>query len=638
MTSVTHTDSDKETKVLLIEDNPGDARLIKEYLKDSQGVSLHWTDSYQKGLQALELHVDSVVLLDLNLPDGEGLDMITVIRARFPSVSIVVLTGLPDDAKALEALQCGAQDYLVKGSTDAEELKRSIRYAVERKKIINELRFQKTLLECESEASPDGIVIALENGSLTSWNNQFLSMWKITKEEMLKFNAPSLLDRIGKLMTSEELFLTQSELLIQSQGDKKRDIYQLQDGRFIESYSAPVVDGTGRYFGRAWYFSDVTDRKKMERIKDDFINTVSHELRTPLAIIKGAVSNLRDGIIGALSEKQAHIIDITYKNTERLARLINDLLDLSRLESGKTQPKRKRTEVFSLIDDCLVNFLDEATERNLVIEKVISAELPPIYADADMFVQVLTNVLSNALRFARSKVRIVAKTSSALIDGSDQVMVEFRVEDDGQGISKENMSRLFNKFEQLQRPSGGAGYKGTGLGLAICREIIDLHQGKIWAESEEGKGSSFCFMMPKYDDENDFRNTLSAAIEKARVQNKQLMLLSLSINNHRDIKKVTGDAEFVQILNTIEEQVRLQALRKTDDIYHYTLKDFLIILPEVNSSIATSVADRIKKVIENCINKETSEQIQANISIALAGFPEDATSVENLMSLVFKKD
>ncbi|MDO8527791.1 MAG: PAS domain-containing sensor histidine kinase [Deltaproteobacteria bacterium] len=239
---------------------------------------------------------------------------------------------------------------------------------------------------------------------------------------------------------------------------------------------------------------EISERRRLDLLKDEFIGTVSHEIRTPLTIVKGAVSNLKDGLVGALSEKQFSILDMISRNVDRLTKIINNLLDLSRLESGKVQMNSFPLNVEALVLEALQNFRVLAIEKKLEVQSDFGKNLPLIHADGDMLTQVLHNLLDNALRFAYTKVVVRV----GIIDkrGRQVGKVQISVIDDGPGISPEKVGILFSKFVQLERPKGGEGYKGTGLGLVICKQIIDQHGGKIWVESILGEGSQFHLRIP----------------------------------------------------------------------------------------------------------------------------------------------
>ena len=220
-------------------------------------------------------------------------------------------------------------------------------------------------------------------------------------------------------------------------------------------------------------------------MKDELVGTVSHELRTPLTIVKGAIDNLREGICGPVEGKQKEVVELAHRNVERLARMINNLLDLSRLESGSARANKKPTDLSGVAKEVLDGF-GYADTRGIKIDSRLDG-VPPVEADAEMMAQVITNLLDNAVRFARARVAV-----NVTPEGGS---VRVEVVDDGPGIPEDKIKDLFNKFTQLNRKAGG-GYKGTGLGLAICKEIMTLHGTKIDVASVVGAGTRFSFALP----------------------------------------------------------------------------------------------------------------------------------------------
>ena len=239
---------------------------------------------------------------------------------------------------------------------------------------------------------------------------------------------------------------------------------------------------------------NITERKKLESIKDDFIGMVSHELRTPLTVIGLGIENLQAGLAGPVSQKQKEILERNDRNVRRLARLIDNLLDLSRMQSGRSKIRREALNLNALIEDVLQSFRAEENGKEQAIEKEFMPNLPEVEADPDMISQVVTNLLSNAVRYARKKIVITTKTVNGT--GGIPEFAETRIANDGPGISREDQDRLFKKFVQLDREKRIGAYKGTGLGLALCKEIIERHKGKIWVESPAEQGITFCFTLP----------------------------------------------------------------------------------------------------------------------------------------------
>lgn len=231
---------------------------------------------------------------------------------------------------------------------------------------------------------------------------------------------------------------------------------------------------------------------QLDQVKTEFVNTVSHELRTPLAILQASISNLKDGIAGPLTEKQMKAVDISSRSSSRLNRMIEDLLNISRFESGKLEIHRVHFSLPFLIHEIVEGFRRTINDGKTFVEEV-PENIPEPCADKEMTARVLTNLLENAIRFAKKKVVVRAEAGGGKGDGK---WIQVSVIDDGCGIPKHQQKELFNKFVQLHRPQGGEGYKGTGLGLAICKKIAEKNGGTIWVESQAGRGAAFRWTIP----------------------------------------------------------------------------------------------------------------------------------------------
>lgn len=229
------------------------------------------------------------------------------------------------------------------------------------------------------------------------------------------------------------------------------------------------------------------ERKRLEKMKDEFVSTVAHELKAPLTVISGGIVILQMGDSGPITSKQNEILEMMTRNTTRLVHIINNLLDLSRLESGHFKINRRAINLKPLIHEAYINFQKGKVEKHIVIEEDVS-DFSDVFVDPDLIMQVLNNLLSNALRYAKTRIVITAQ----LVDH----MIQVSVMDDGPGISEEDQKKLFLKFVQLDQVEEKQGFKGTGLGLALSKEIIKQHQGEIWMESRVGQGSQFYFTVP----------------------------------------------------------------------------------------------------------------------------------------------
>jgi signal transduction histidine kinase len=230
--------------------------------------------------------------------------------------------------------------------------------------------------------------------------------------------------------------------------------------------------------------------KELDRMKSDFVSHVSHELRTPLTAIKGAVDLVLRGVAGPLTEKQTHYLTRVRSNTQHLASLINDLLDLSKIESGKIEVKSSRISLGGLVHEVAEALRPVAAEKVIALETTIREPSILVWADRDKINQVLMNLIGNAIKFTPAQGRV---TVSASRNGHESVQVS--VSDTGPGVPPDEKEKIFAKFYRVAE-ANGENPKGTGLGLAIAKALVELHGGKIWVESEEGRGSTFSFILP----------------------------------------------------------------------------------------------------------------------------------------------
>jgi len=227
------------------------------------------------------------------------------------------------------------------------------------------------------------------------------------------------------------------------------------------------------------------------RRKDEFMNIVAHELKTPLVPIKGYLSLLEDEIGDKLKNEQKNILKVISRNVRRLERLIDDVLDISKLEAGTMRFDMEKLDINEVIEDAIQDMGSFAYKKGLTLRAEFNKKLPKINGDRLRLIQVLTNLIENAIKFT-NKGEIVI---SAERDKKNENNIIVKVRDTGIGIKKNDMEKLFKKFSQIDT-SIGKKYRGTGLGLAICKKIVEEHGGRIWCESKLNEGSTFYFTLP----------------------------------------------------------------------------------------------------------------------------------------------
>ena len=267
------------------------------------------------------------------------------------------------------------------------------------------------------------------------------------------------------------------------------EVFWRQDGTSIpvEYTTSPLIEN-GQVSGMVVAFQDVSERRRLERMKDEFISTVSHELRTPLTSLRASLGLISSGSLDKRPEKQRQMVDMAIANCDRLVRLVNGILDFDSVERGQLALNREPVEAIDLLRRASDANHSAATQAHITFR--VEAPQATVMADEERILQVLNELVTNAIKFSppETMIRLVAQPSSP---GE----VCFIVEDQGRGIAPDKLERIFERFQQGDASDSRA-LGGTGLGLALCRSIVEQHGGRIWAESEQGKGSRFLFTVP----------------------------------------------------------------------------------------------------------------------------------------------
>ena len=610
----------KIVNVLLIEDNPGDARLIGEMLSDNLGVSfqLKFVNRVEAGLRYLASGGIDVVLLDLNLPDSQGLETLGTVRSAASGVPIIVLTGDTDASLGMRAVNEGAQDYLVKGQVDGNLLLRSILYSIQRHRLIFELR-QYALrlhtshfrLQTIMEQNADGIVIANKKGVALYVNPAAEQLLGMRREEMqnkpvgipitetgareVVLPRPDDEEGVAEVRVVEiewegegaylasmrditerrrmREILGQAAREWQSTFDAVEDMivvldrdqhiiranqavkdtfqgqpifgepcYRLFHGcsTAVENCAACETFNTGEachielqepHLGDRWLMMssypikgpdgvvdkvvhvirDTTEARRTEAIKrsleakqlvlqelkevnemkSQFIEVMAHELRTPMTVIRSGVGLLLEQSLGELNGKQREFLQVIDRNIDRLSRFSQDVLSLSKLDSGRFRMHPEEVELHAALHPTLEMLRIKAEEDKIEINtEGLTEEGLLVCSDVDALSQVAFNLVNNAIMHCPEGTKVWVE--GQLLE--DQ-FVEATVRDDGPGIPVEAQERIFERFYQVGRQSG-PGYRGTGIGLAVCRGLVEKMGGKMFVESAPGQGTTFKVKIP----------------------------------------------------------------------------------------------------------------------------------------------
>ncbi|BAY26392.1 multi-sensor signal transduction histidine kinase [Calothrix sp. NIES-2100] len=348
------------------------------------------------------------------------------------------------------------------------------------------MRQSETLFRTLSDSAPIGIFRSDGQGTNIYTNPRFQAICGLSFAE-------SLGDRWMQFIHPEDLakFLPQLHALTTANQEFCTEVrYILPDStlRFCRIAIVPMISDTNQLMGYVGTIEDITESRAIEKMKNEFISIVSHELRTPLASIRGALGLLSSGVLQTQPETAQQMLDIAYSDTERLVRLVNDILDLEHLESNKFTLVKQWCDTATILRQSVEAVQPLATENQITLEMSLSSA--QIWVDSDRIMQTLVNLIGNAIKFSPANSTVTLSVE----DLRDRVL--FKIQDQGRGIPETMLETIFGRFQQVDA-SDSRQKGGTGLGLAICRGIVQQHGGNIWAESTVGEGSIFYFTIPK---------------------------------------------------------------------------------------------------------------------------------------------
>ena len=497
----------------------------------------------------------------------------------------------------------------------------------ERKRIFDELDHAAQEWQRTFDSIADLIFIQDKDFTILRANKSCLDALKLKPEEVIGKKCFEVLHHLDHPWVNCPFD--------QTRRDQKVHIEEVNDpglGVVLLISTSPVFGGNGEFLGSIHVAKDISqikqyqleleqknkDLEKLDQLKNDFVSIVSHELRTPLSITKEGISLVLDGVTGSINPKQSKILATSKNNIDRLARIINSLLDISKIESGRVELKKKSVNFEALIKNVVSSFENMAKEKGLELR----VNLPKgrdlsLYIDEDRMIQVFTNLIGNALKFTEKghiDISLEQRTNE----------MEFMVSDTGIGITAEDLPKVFTKFLQFGR-TPGAGEKGTGLGLSIAKGLIKLHRGRIWVESEAGRGTKFIFTLPKYSVGENAREYIEDAIEDA-IKSSTHVTLAVVTFSYSDKIKDAYDGLAEELLKIIKSQLyrgKDMALRYPDE--------FFIIMRDCEKSSGLIVQGRIEQALRGYLESVNLIK-EIKINFGLATYPDEASNYQELVN------
>ncbi len=478
-------------KILLLADL-GESRL--EVVK-SAGVSLNQEMSMIDAIDhnPIYLAVDAVLPVIINSRKEDS--RFNPFFQRNPGIGSLIAVPLFASSRAIGVICCASSEEFTFHDEHARillTLASQTAVAIEKSMLYKKTLDDKMKIEAIINSLKDGIMVIDHQTNLILANPSIKEIMGITPQD---FGIPieSLFQKlpIPLLLKDKSLEDILVQVLVEGKTARGEAILQGEQPQYFQIISVPLKDQLDSSMGAVFLMHDITDLARLDRLKNDFISIVSHELKTPLTSIRGFVRLINAERAGPISEKQRHYLEIVEKQAVGLTKLINDLLDISRIESGMIGVVLQPLSLTGIIENIVMQMANLAIEKDVEITTEIEEGLPLIYADRDRINQVIMNLLDNAIKFtdAGGNINISAKRAD------DFCLIE--ISDTGVGIPQSELPHVFDKFYQVEssmtRQRGG-----IGLGLPICKELIKAHGGDIWVSSSLGKGTTFSLTIPLY--------------------------------------------------------------------------------------------------------------------------------------------
>ena len=500
--------------IVVVDDEKIVTSAFKTLLKVEGFGNAHFFNNPEEALEFLKSNTPDLVISDFLMPEMNGLEFLSEVKKMYPEVSKILLTGYADKENAIRAInEVGLYRYIEK-PWDNDDLILNIRNGIERSYLLSELRKKIAELEAakkelekyshnleqiveertadlkQSNAKlegifnycADGIVIINEDGIIEQVNPACENLIGLVESKLLNSSVDDYLFSKKTFISKELHKLDESELLL-------RDFFiknPLSNVEIPVEVSFARINPEDEFKRFVGVIRDVTEQKKSDKLRDDFIATLTHDLRTPLLAAIQTLKFFLDGALGELDEKQKTLLATMQKSNEDLLGLVNALLEVYKYDAEKLTLAKTNFNIYNLTEQVYQELLPLAESKNIDFTIECENKEMEIFADRSEIRRVICNLCGNAINYTQNggKVSIIIKN-----EGNDLI---FSISDNGCGIPQEDIPNMFQRFSQGTSKKRST---GTGLGLYLSRQIIESHGGKIWLESRLNKGSEFSFLL-----------------------------------------------------------------------------------------------------------------------------------------------
>ena len=465
------------------------------------------------------------------------------------------------------------------------------------------------------ESMTEGVVMVSEEGAIEKAN--------LTAKKLLGLNEASGFSDVEKAM--ENIGLKHLLVMRQKSFSKSESefIGKTSAGKVLQMKWNAIMDDAQRFVGNVVVMRDVTAQIELDKAQTEFIAAISHELRTPLTTIQNSVSNMQAGITGKIAPKMNQYLCIMQNDCQRLARLINDLLDMAKLEAGRMPISRNVANLVDIADKAVQAFSTAVAEKGVKLELTTAGGISRVYVDTQRIYQVFSNLITNAVKYTDRGGSIAI----SLVEHNDEV--EAVVADTGIGIAEQHLRHIFNKFYQISRQAG-PGYNGSGLGLALSNEIIAAHDGRMWVQSEHGKGSKFHFSLPKTAPQVILDKHLKTLVERTAQKGERFAMM---------VVRLTASPEYVRQNQRVLDDVMKRIMCESDKISRTSgdlavrsgdLEAIVVLTQQTGKRYIMHIKRTLQNIIYDAMKKYRCDFDAMAPMASVTLYPNDASTVEAL--------
>jgi two-component system, OmpR family, phosphate regulon sensor histidine kinase PhoR len=487
--------NEKEIIRILVADDEKPIRDGCNRVLTAKGFDVLVAENGKIALDIFEKEDVSILLLDLKMPVLGGEEVLKVAVERYPDVPVIIITGHGTVDTAVECMKKGAYDFITK-PFQIEHFLATINRAAEKRRLeqkarqlqqenvrnLYDLNLEKSRLKTIINYMANGVIVTNRNMEAVLYNPAIMRLLDVSKQVSNPVPA-------GELIDDDSLINNLKKILSDDLSDNECISQEIQTKNyFLRAISAPVLGPDSGVVAAVTVLENITAFKQLDQMKSDFVNLVAHELRSPLVAIRQLNSVILEGLAGPLGEKQTEFINRGVKKIDALLALINDLLDVAKIEAGQYVQHLVPTDLGKIIEE-IVALLEPRAKKQGVNLTFSYEGLKPVQSDPKNMEEIFNNLISNAINYSPGG-GDVSVTARGLGEH-----IEIKVQDTGVGIAPEELPKIFNKFYRVKSPKT-RDVMGTGLGLAIVKGVVDAHHGAIDVESVEGKGTTFKILLP----------------------------------------------------------------------------------------------------------------------------------------------